>query len=173
MKSFHLPTEQLNTGDHPRDDYRELLKLTVIYLEGVPQRGIKCMKLTAMHRARYMARVIYGMKIFLFRNNAFRLTARELNGLKELCIFGVKLYIRSWLSSRLEISAPKNDLLLERRLLVSGDRISLAALKKLKGHFWYLSEELIGFSFFDDSFSVEEKKKTVLRLDTSPISENP
>lgn len=164
-------TEQLNT-DHPRDDYRELLELTVIFLGGVPQRGIKFMKPGAMHRARFMARLIYGMKIFLFRNSALRLTARELNGLKELCIFGVKFYIRSWFSSRLGISAPKNDLPLARRLLVSGDRISLGALKKLKRH-WYLSEKLIGFSFFDDSISVEEKRKMVLGLDTPPISEDP
>jgi hypothetical protein len=130
------------------------------------------MKPGAMHRARFMARLIYGMKIFLFRNSVFHLTARELNGLKELCIFGVKHYIRSWFSSRLGISAPKNDLLLARRLLVSGDRTSLAALKKLKGHFWYLSEELIGFSFFDESISVEEKRQMVLRLDTPPILED-
>ena len=164
-------TEQLNT-DHPRDDYRELLELTVIFLGGVPQRGIKFMKPGALHRARFMARLIYGMKMFLFRDSAFRLLARELKGLKELCIFGVKFYITTWFSSRSGISAPKNDLLLARRLLVSGDRISLGALKKLKGHFWYLSEELIGFSFFDDSISVEEKRKMVLGLDNPPVSED-
>lgn len=40
---FSYATEQLNTN-HPRDDYRKLLELTVIFLGGVPQRGIKFMK---------------------------------------------------------------------------------------------------------------------------------
>ena len=102
-----------------------------------------------------MSWLIYGMKIFLFRNSGFRLTARDLNGLKEFCIFEVKFDIRSWFSSHLGISAPKNNLLLARSLLVSGDRISLAALNKLKGHFWYLWEKLIGFSVFDDSIYVQ------------------
>lgn len=47
----------------------------------------------------------------------------------------------------------------------SGDRASLAALHKLKRHFWYLSEEVIEFSFFDDSISIEDKRKMVKSLD--------
>lgn len=169
---FLFATQQLS-NDHPRDDYKELLELTVLFLGEALQRGVKFMKPGAMHRARFMARLIYGIKIFLFRNSQFRLTARELNGIKDLCIFGIKFYIKSWFSSRLGISAPKNDLLLARSLLESGDKISLGALKKLKGHFWYLSEELIGFSFFDDSILVEEKRRMVLRLDAPPTSETP
>lgn len=54
--------------------------------------------------------------------------------------------------------------MLAQELLVSGDRVSLAALQKLKRHFWYLSEEVIGFSFFDDSISVEDKRNLVEAL---------
>lgn len=78
------------------------------------------------------------IKIFHFRNSAFHLTAHELNGLKELCIFGAKFYIRNWFSSSFGISAPKNDFFLTRHLLVFGVRISLGVLKKLKQHLWYL-----------------------------------
>ena len=47
-----------------------------------------------------------------------------------------------------------------------------AALKKLKRHFWYLSEEAFGFSFFDDSISLEDKRKMVRAL-VKPGSEVP
>ena len=52
--------------------------------------------------------------------------------------------------------------------MASGDKVSLAALKKLKGHFWYLSEELIWFSFFDESISVEDKINMVEALAKDP-----
>ena len=55
-------------------------------------------------------------------------------------------------------------MLLAQELLATGDKVSLAALNKLNGHFWYLSEELIGFSFFDDSISVEDKRNIVEAL---------
>ena len=82
-----------------------------------------------------MSQLIYGMTIFILCDRGFHLSDREHRGLKELCIFAMKFYIKSWFSSRLGISAPKNDLLLSQTLLASGDRTSLAALKKLKGHF--------------------------------------
>nr|XP_047146815.1 uncharacterized protein LOC124819345 [Hydra vulgaris] len=170
QRTLSYATEQLHT-EHPRDDYRELLEITIIFLGGVPPRGVRFMKPGAMHRARFMSRLIYSMKIFIFRNSGFHLTDCELNGLKDLCVFAVKFYIRGWFSSRLGISAPKNDLLLCKELLASGNCTSLAALKKLKGHLWYLSEVLVGFSFFDDSISVEDKRKMVKALDNPGVQE--
>ena len=46
---------------HPRDDYRELLELTVIYMGGVPPRGIRIMAPGQMHRARWMAKAKYAL----------------------------------------------------------------------------------------------------------------
>ena len=60
------------------------------------------MKPGAMHRARFMSRLHY--------TSGFYLTNRELKSLKDICAFAVKFYFKSWFSSRLEISAPKNDL---------------------------------------------------------------
>ena len=57
-------------------------------------------------------------------------------------------------------------------MLSSGNQVLLAALKKLKRHFWYLSEETIGFSFFNDSMSLEGKRKMVQAL-VKPGSELP
>src|SRR6218665_1686471 len=40
-----------------RDDYRELLELTIIFFGGIPPRGIHFQYPGAVHRARWMARV--------------------------------------------------------------------------------------------------------------------
>ena len=53
--------------DHPRDDYRELLELAVVFLGGIPH-GCKIFfhKPGAVHRARLMARAIYALKMWMF-----------------------------------------------------------------------------------------------------------
>lgn len=50
----------------PREDYRELLKLVVIFLGGIPPGGIRFRAPAGLHRARWMARLLYGFKIFMF-----------------------------------------------------------------------------------------------------------
>ena len=49
-----------------RDDYKELLEITLIYLGHVPPSGIKFNKPGAFHRARWMAKLIYAIKITLY-----------------------------------------------------------------------------------------------------------
>jgi len=50
----------------PRDDYRELLELILILYGSCPPRGIPFMRPGALHRARWMARVIYAIVMYLF-----------------------------------------------------------------------------------------------------------
>ena len=45
-----------------RDDYQELLHLVIIFLGGVPEKGVKFRAPGAMHRARWMAKVLYAIK---------------------------------------------------------------------------------------------------------------
>jgi len=45
-----------------RDDYRELLEISIIFLGDIPSRGIHFQAPGAMHRARWMAKVIYSLK---------------------------------------------------------------------------------------------------------------
>lgn len=93
----------------PRDDYRELLELILIFYGGCPQRGIQFMQPGALHRARWMARVIYAIKMYLFWNQ-FRLTGKKLTGLKRFTAFTAVLYIKSWFRGPSTIAAPAGDL---------------------------------------------------------------
>lgn len=69
-----------------RDDYRELLELAIIFLGAVPPRVIHFAAPRAMHQARWMAKVIYTFKVWIFHAQ-FKLTAGEHQGLRELYIF--------------------------------------------------------------------------------------
>ncbi|KAL4721447.1 hypothetical protein ACJJTC_007164 [Scirpophaga incertulas] len=40
----------------PRDDYKEMLNLTIIFLGGVPEKGVSFRRPAGLHRARWMAR---------------------------------------------------------------------------------------------------------------------
>jgi len=67
----------------------------------------------AYHHARWMAKGIYCLKVYLFRAQ-FKLTAHELQALRRICLFTVTIYARAWLNAPNSCDAPLNDLLLLR-----------------------------------------------------------
>jgi hypothetical protein len=104
-----------------------------------------------------MAKVIYAIKIWLFRDQ-FRLTASEEKGIRDLAVFAVIIYLRAWMTAPLAIEAPLNDFTLMRQLLrYPNTAVSTATSKKLGLHLWYLSEELVGMALFDSRLSSESK----------------
>jgi hypothetical protein len=150
---------------HPRDDYRELLELTMIFLGSTPSRGIRFMQPGALHRARWMARVIYAIKLCLFHSQ-FVMTKREQAGIKRFAVFGVIVYVRSWFEAPQAAAAPANDLALLKQLASYDDKhISDAALTAYSRHLWYLSESLVALSFLDSDTCLSVKRDMVKALD--------
>ena len=142
----------------PRDDYREFLELSVIFLGGAPTRGVRFQIPGAMHRARWMAKVIYAIKVWLFRSQ-FKMTASEEKGIRDMAIFSVLIHLRAWITAPISAEAPLNDFKLMGQLLrYSNKAISDATSKKLGLHLWYLSEELVGLSLFDSRIFPESKR---------------
>ena len=143
----------------PRDDYRELLELTLIFLGAVPPRGIHFLAPGAMHQARWMAKVIYSFKVWMFRSE-FKLTVRECRGLQELCIFFSRIYVKAWVKVSIASHAPKNNLQMLKECKMHhsfNQNISAATLKKLAGQLWYLSEELVSLALFDEDLDESTK----------------
>ena len=99
----------LFSSHQPRDDYRELLELTIIFLGDTPPRGVRIMAPGAMHRARWMSKLLYCVKIWLFRAQ-FRLTAREETAVRDMSLFGCLLYTKAWTLCSKPAAAPNNDL---------------------------------------------------------------
>lgn len=52
----------------PRDGYKELLILIIIYFGGVTEQGIAFRRPAGIHHARWMAKAINCLKIHLFRH---------------------------------------------------------------------------------------------------------
>ena len=149
---------------HSRADYQELLSLTVIYLGGTSCKNYKFNKPGALHRARWMARVIYALKICLFHKQ-MKLTKSEINGMQRFVLYAIQCYVIEWFLAPTASAAPATDFSLLKKLQIYNDKeISEVACKALSRHLWYLNEELIGLSFFDERLSHETKRDMVNSL---------
>ena len=67
------------------------------------------MALGAIHHPRRIAKALYALKIYLFRDQ-FRLTSHETRGVRDFCVFVVRLYVRAWFTAPDAIAAPYHDL---------------------------------------------------------------
>lgn len=149
---------------HPRDDYLELIELTGLIL-GKKYNKVHWQYPGAVHRARWMAKLIYAMKIFLFRDQSeVNLSREELDKITRFVKFGVLIYTKYWISAPLAAEAAINDLNLWIKLKKynSVDReISKLTTQVLERHLWYVSDELVGLSIFSEQISLEEKSKII------------
>lgn len=132
--------DQLETAQ-PRDDYKELLHLALLFLGAPDDRPQNIIAPGAFHRVRWMAKLIYCLKIYIFRSQ-FPLTGRELAGLHEFNIFVVRTYLKAWYRCQCPVLAPFNDLEFLKQLQAyeTNPSVSKAAMKSFSGHLWYLSE---------------------------------
>jgi len=154
--------------EYPRDDYREFICLAASMVGVETNTPIR--KPGALHRARWMAKAIYSMKMeLLFDGNegVLKLTARELQGLQRFNRFVVCVYLQSWFTCRSTIDAPINDILLIQRLHDYDDvDLQLVGLKMMKRQSWYLSQELATLALFSTRLSHREKAQLILGLQT-------
>jgi hypothetical protein len=158
---------------HPRDDYKELLQLSLLFLGGKPATAtdFHVHAPGAYHRARWMAKLIYCLKIYLFRAQ-FRLSARELSGLRSFNVFVIRLYLKAWYTCRCPASGPRNDLNMLKKFVEyksTNESIARVAIKSLSAHLWYLSEPLVGLAFFDSEVPNDMKAAMVKALERVPV----
>ena len=156
-----------DTSYLPREDYKEMITLCLLLLGCELPTGAYHFRVPgAYHLARWMAKVIYCMKIYLFRDQ-FQLTASERKHLTEFCLFATHLYVNAWISCPVASDAPYNDLLLFKRIkqyTAINSTVAEAAMKKLKNHLWYIGSEMIPLSIFSDKVSGSEKMMIVERM---------
>ncbi|KAF2900685.1 hypothetical protein ILUMI_05499 [Ignelater luminosus] len=110
-----------------------------------------------------MAKTIYSIKILLLRSE-FAITGVEE---KALCGFIVVNYIKPWFTANKTTEAPWNDILLLKNLNKYKEKDAIVAgacLQKFVNHLWYLADELVLFSLFDDNVPLEEKQRMTKKL---------
>lgn len=147
----------------PRNDYKELLELIIIFLGGTPPNGIYFRQPGAYHMARWMAKSIYCLKIFMFKQQ-YKLLANEESAIKEICCFIIKCYAEQWFGCMNAIEAPLNDIIFLKKLVLYKNinkKIAEVAIRKFTNHLWYLNDECITFSLFDERIEINEKRKMV------------
>ncbi len=149
-----------------RDDFKELLEISLIFLGMMPADKIKFRIPGPMHHARWMSKAIYSLKIFIFRNE-FKLTAREEKSLQDICVFILKFYIKMWFQATSAVKAPNLDLNYLREIYnhkSTDEKLSMAVMGKICNHLWYLSDECVALSFFDEQVPSDEKRRMLLKL---------
>lgn len=131
--SNQLKTQQI------RDDFEEPLNLVIIVLGGVPPKGVRFRAPGAFHRDRWMLRIIYSIKIFLFSPTTKREQEKQL---KEFICFVIGGgYIEACYSAPSAASVPRNDLqfitsLIEYRGF--NKKLANAAIQNFLSHLWYI-----------------------------------
>lgn len=152
-----------------RDDYKELLVLTLIFL-GEDSGQIRFRPPGAMHHARWMSKAIYALKMFMF-SKVFSMSEIEKEALILFCLFIIRFYVRAWTRCTHAMEAPLQDLNFLKEIDRYSDcdpKISAVILNKFRTHLWYLAEETIALAFFDDNISHEQKRKMVETLHDQP-----
>ena len=119
-----------------------------------------------MHRARWMSKAIYGIKMFLVRDQ-LPLDPETLAQLERFCIYVVLFYVPYCFQAKQSTSAPRIDLelLLELDQYFDVDpEAAEAAYAKMLRHLWYLGDELVCLSLFDENLSAETKYRIIKNM---------
>lgn len=152
----------------PRDDYREFARL-VLWMLGEDVSSAFSPP-GAYHRARWMAKGIYCLKIFGFRHQ-FKLTKHETESLRRICLFVCTIYASYWFSAPEAALAPMNDLtmlqVVEDYQKIDG-KVAGVVEKKMRLHLWYISEDLAALPLFANDVSVEIKEAILVALQREP-----
>lgn len=158
---YYFAAEVRKWGEHcleaetfPREDYRELLELTVVYLGGSTTRKLFIRKPGAHHRARFMHNEIYFLKMELMAKR-FSLSQEELRNVHAMAEYVALFHSRAFLSSRIAASAPINDLKFLSAMYLyrkeENEETGQAAINSCQRHLWYLTQELVVLVIFDEN----------------------
>ena len=176
----HLITKQLpllaklkalRSKNFARDDYKEFLDLTILLLEG-KMASYTFLTCGALHKARWMAKVIYAMKMILFKHEMdskglIVFEDGQYEKLVRFVLFVLFTYVEYWFETPLASKATKNDLDMVKnciRYRVVDSLVSEGAVHACHLQGWYLSPELAPLCLFDANVPLSEKREIVAKL---------
>ena len=149
-----------------RGDYKESLELVLVCLGCSIPTTFTFKKPGALHKARFMAKILYGLKIFLFRFELNRNQAEQ-QKLQRFTTFICLFYIKHWFKAPIAVDAPKTDLELYHDMFqykTYDSKVANAVLKKFYGHTWYLNQEFLPLCLFSTIVSNEEKQEIAQKI---------
>ena len=159
QKSLEILSHFLKSHTFPREDYREMCELVVLFLGGaVP--NFRFQYPGAYHHARYMAKVIYQLKLRLLMNKITWLEHGEKKEVMVMADFISLFYAVWWLRAYIGVQAPMHDLkaVQEMRMFRRyNQQVADTCLASWRRHTWYLTEELVVFSLVDTKCPVRDE----------------
>lgn len=149
-----------------REDYREFTTLALVYL-GAEEKNVNFRRPGALHKARWMAKLISSLKIALLETKIGELplgtitTRQQTPKMRKFATFVTHVYGVWWLTCKRTKDAPWNDLQLYKRLLNYGKidkNVAESGLRALNRHLWYLTAEMVPVALFSEVVPVNERK---------------
>ena len=157
-----------------RGDYKELVKLVLFYLGDASQERLQFYQPGAMHKARWMAKLLYSIKMVMLAPKILSelpkgavFGAGQLEKVRRFVRFVVTCYVPWWLTAPVAAYAPTNDVAFIARLRRYAEvdsKSSGSALEAFKRHTWYLVQEYVLVAMFCSSVSDEVKEAMVQKL---------
>jgi hypothetical protein len=141
----------LENDTFPREDYKELIQLTVLYFGGEIKGRFVFRKPGAFHHARFMSKCIYYLKIQMM-NARFIMSNEERSQVRRMADFVALFHSKSFLRSSLASAAPVEDLqyfFLMNQYRQHDEQLADAVILSCKRHLWYLCEELVALCIFN------------------------
>jgi len=108
-----------------------------------------------------MSKAIYCLKTFILRQE-YKLNNREYNSVREICIFIILCYVKTWFNAPNACFAPRHNLQFLRDLYdykTIDEKLSEVTQKNVSIIYGNLSPESVGFLIFDGEISDDIKMK--------------
>ncbi|KAG7160682.1 hypothetical protein Hamer_G031500, partial [Homarus americanus] len=131
----------LTVTEWAREDYREAAELTLLVLGVNPPRGTHFLRPGACHHARWMVKIIYYLKIYMF-SHQLELSSDLCVKLQRMAIFVSLLYTPAAVDCE----------------------VADAALAVASRHLWYLRPQTVVLSLCSEKLSAAEKKEMATKL---------
>jgi len=142
---------------HVREDYKEFVKLSLVYLDDVDGGEMTFQRPGALHKARWMAKLLYSLKIALLEKDISELppgtitTRQQVPNIRAFVTFVTHVYCIWWQTCKKTVDAPWHDLQLYKRLMqykMIDKNIAQSATRDLNRHRWYLTAEMVPLALF-------------------------
>ncbi|KAG0721376.1 hypothetical protein GWK47_046611 [Chionoecetes opilio] len=140
-----------------------MAELTLIVLGDTPPRGIHWSRPGAIHQARWMARNLYSMKMFMFAEQ-LEYDEETVVKLERLNLFLGLFYTPMWMFIYTCCRCSANDLQFMKDMMKfkrTDPEIAQAVLQKLENHKVVPTQEVVPFALFGRD-SVTKRSRTLL-----------
>ena len=174
--SLNFCLQALSDGVFPREDYKELVELTIVWLGGMGRVAkFKFQWPGAFHHARFMSKALYILKMDLLRDQLSFLTPDQKDQISQLARF-VGVYFSQWfLKCAIVSSAPYQALLSFKQMIEFSEfdiGLAFTVLDSLFRHTWYLTEQWVIVCLVDDDCPDVEKQAVALALSQTPRADS-